>query len=62
VAVSYVIEPAAGDRARLLVKIVLRYPRLRAPLYRLVGPGLDLVMMRRQLMTLKRLSEEAVRG
>ena len=62
VAVSYVIEPAAGGRARLLVKIVLRYPARRAPLYRLVGPWLDLVMMRRQLVNLKRLSERPARS
>jgi hypothetical protein len=62
VVVTYLVEPAAGDGSRLLVKLVLRYPRLVARLYRVVGPWLDLVMMRRQLLNLKRLAERRVRS
>ncbi len=62
VAVSYVVEAGEDGGSRLLVKIVLRYPAARRPVYRLVGPWLDLVMMRKQLLNLKRLSEARSHG
>ena len=54
--VTYRVTPAAGG-ARLVVKLVVRRPR--GPLRLLSGllPAGDLVMMRKQLLTLKRLAE-----
>lgn len=58
IALSYVIEPHEESCVRLLVRIVIRYPRLPiGPIARLVLPFGDLVMMRRQLMTLRDLAE-----
>lgn len=57
VAGSYVLVPR-GEGCRLLVKLRVRYPAsLRGRLMRLVLPPGDLVMMRRQLLNLKRLAE-----
>jgi hypothetical protein len=56
--VTYWVRPASPDGVRLLVK--LRLAPGRSPLARLRTVGLawgDLVMMRRQLLTLKRLAE-----
>jgi len=59
VACSYVIDPAPAG-SRLLVKLLLdrsqRAGPLSAPLRVLLPPG-DLLMMRRQLLNLKRLAE-----
>jgi len=54
--VTYRVTPAAQG-ARLVVKLVVRRPR--GPLRLLSGllPAGDLVMMRKQLLTLKRLAE-----
>jgi hypothetical protein len=54
--VTYRVTPAAQG-ARLVVKMVVRRPR--GPLRLLSGllPAGDLVMMRKQLLTLKRLAE-----
>lgn len=58
VAGSYLVVPRNGDGCRLLVKLRVRFPRgLRGRLTRLVLPPGDLVMMRRQLLNLKRLAE-----
>lgn len=59
VAVSYVIRSESENSCRLLVKIVIRYPKgILGALMRLVlGPG-DWIMMRRQLLNFKELSEE----
>lgn len=58
-AATYLIEPQGPGRCRLLVKMVVRYPRtLRGLLMRVFLPWGDLVMMRRQLLNLKRLAEQ----
>jgi hypothetical protein len=59
-AVTYRVVPESGARCRLLVKLVVRYPPgLWGALMRRVLPFGDLVMMRKQLRTLKRLAEKA---
>lgn len=58
-AVTYLIVPSPGPRCRLVVKLLMAYPRialLRYPMRRL-GPLADLIMMRKQLLTLKCLAE-----
>jgi hypothetical protein len=56
VAVTYAVRPH-GEGSRLLVKLVVRYPRwLRGPLRDAAVAG-DLVMMRRQLLNFRRLAE-----
>ena len=57
-AVTYLILPQEPDSCRLLVKLVVRYPRgLRGALMRWGLPWGDLLMMRRQLLNLKALAE-----
>lgn len=58
VAVTYAVVPLAGERCRLVVKLLVRYPA-RGPgrLLRRAFPWGDLLMMRRQLLTLKGLAE-----
>lgn len=57
-AVTYLILPQEPDRCRLLVKIVVRYPRgFWGALMRWGLPWGDLLMMRRQLLNLKTLAE-----
>ena len=59
-AVTYLILPEGAARCRLLVKIVVRYPRgLTGFVMRRVLPWGDLAMMRRQLLNLKALAESA---
>lgn len=58
VAVSYLIIPQAPDSSRLLAKLIVRYPH--GPigwLMRAFLPWGDLVMMRKQLLNFKELSE-----
>ena len=58
-AVTYLIIPSTDQRCRLVVKLVAAYTRLallRCPMRRL-GPLADFIMMRKQLLTLKRLAE-----
>jgi hypothetical protein len=57
-AASYTVVPRGPGSARLVVKVVLGYPRgpIGWALARLV-PWADLVMMRKQLLTLKALAE-----
>ena len=60
-AVSYVVFPRAGSR--LVVKLLLRYPR--GPVgwaQRWLLPWGDLLMMRKQLLSLKRLAEAEARA
>ena len=63
IAVSYVLVPLADDHSRascrLLVKLIVKHPSgLYGRLMRTVLPWGDLIMMRRQLLNLKRLAEE----
>ena len=63
IAVSYVIVPLVDNRSidscRLLVKLTAKYPRgLYGSMLRAFLPWGDLIMMRRQLLNLKRLAEE----
>jgi hypothetical protein len=56
--VSYAVVPTARDACRLVAKVLVRYPRGPVgSLMRAVLPVGDLVMMRRQLLNLKRLAE-----
>jgi len=55
-AVGYLVTPLADDRTRLLAKVVVRFPG-SAKAMRRVPPLGDLVMMRKQLRTFKRLAE-----
>lgn len=64
IAVSYVVVPPIEhrptSRCRLLVKLIAKYPRgLQGRLMRALLPWGDLIMMRRQLLTFKRLAEAA---
>ncbi len=57
-AVTYLILPQEPDRCRLLVKLVVRYPRgFGGALMRWGLPWGDLLMIRRQLLNLKALAE-----
>ena len=57
IGVSYLLVPK-GKCCRLLVKLVCRYPQsLRGRIMRPFLPWGDLIMMRRQLLNLKRLAE-----
>jgi hypothetical protein len=63
VAITYLVTPVAPDRSRLVVKLLVRYPRpalLRAVMARALALG-DLIMMRRQLLNLKALAEAGAR-
>lgn len=55
-ALSYCVTPTGDDRSRITVKLMVRYPHLSGIL-RHVPPVGDLVMMRKQLRTLKKLAE-----
>jgi hypothetical protein len=58
VAGTYLIVPRGEGGCRLIVKLRVRFPRgLTGPLMRIVLPPGDLIMMRRQLLNLKRLAE-----
>jgi hypothetical protein len=59
VAGTYRVVPSTPARSRLVVKVLVRYPRravLGAAVRRALPLG-DLIMMRRQLLTLKQLAE-----
>ena len=60
IAVSYLIVPEAEAVCRLLVKLVVKHsPTVRGRFTRKFLPWGDLVMMRKQLMNLKRLAENS---
>jgi hypothetical protein len=56
-ALSYTTEPLERNRSRLAVKIAVKHPRLLAPINQRIGPYMDIVMMRKQLVTLKERAE-----
>ena len=63
IAVSYVILPQTEHGCRLVVKLLVRYPkRGLGALMRWFLPWGDLFMMRKQLLTLKHLAERQTRG
>jgi len=58
IAVSYVILPLNEQYCRLVVKLLVRYPRKGfGPMMRVLLPWGDLFMMRKQLLTIKHLAE-----
>jgi hypothetical protein len=60
VAVSYVAEPQGPGQSRLVVKLIFKAPRgLLGTVGRALLPAGDLVMMRKQLLTLKALAERS---
>ncbi len=60
ITVTYLIVPSADRSCRLLVKLLVAYPRgLLGGMLRLMLPWGDLIMMRRQLLNFKRLAEES---
>ena len=59
IAVTYLIVPRTSDSCRLLVKLVARYPRgIIGWFMRRFLPYGDMIMMRRQLLNFKKLSEQ----
>ncbi len=59
VAVTYTVAPTGAARSRLVAKIAFQAPRgLLGGVMRQLLPAGDLVMMRRQLLTLKALAEQ----
>ncbi len=67
IALSYVVVPpdeaASRHSCRLLVKLMAKYPRgFYGRMMRALLPWGDLIMMRRQLLNLKRLAEETEKG
>jgi hypothetical protein len=63
VVATYRVEPEGPRRCRLVVKLLVRYPRgVVGRLGRWWLPPGDLVMMRRQLLTLRALAERTVAG
>jgi hypothetical protein len=60
--VTYLCLPVDEGQTRLLVRVQIRYPKhLLRPLIRAFLPLGDLVMMRKQLLTLKHLAEQSSR-
>jgi hypothetical protein len=57
-AITYLIVPEADERCRLIVKVAVAYPRtsIGAAMRGLLPAG-DLVMMRKQLLTLRKLAQ-----
>jgi hypothetical protein len=61
IACTYLVAPRAPDRSRIVVKMLVRYPAVRR-IAEQIFPLSDLVMMRKQLLTLKALAEGDARG
>jgi hypothetical protein len=60
IAGSYLIVPVADGSCRLLVKLIGKYPQgLNGKFMRAALPWGDLIMMRRQLLNIKELAEQA---
>jgi len=58
IAGTYCVEPLGDQRSRLVVKLLVRHPaRFPGTWLRRFLPAGDLIMMRRQLLTLKGLAE-----
>ncbi len=62
IAVSYLIVSTSAANSRLLVKMIVRYPRGAGGLLRGFLPWGDLIMMRRQLLNFKALAEQTSRS
>ena len=61
--ITYIIHPKNQSGCRLLVKLLVIYPKgILGLLNRLILPFGDLIMMRRQLLNFKRLSENMEHG
>jgi hypothetical protein len=61
IACSYTVVPQSERTCRLVVKMLVRYPpRGRWALMRWILPWGDLIMMRKQLLTLARLAERTL--
>jgi hypothetical protein len=59
IAGSYLIVPGSRDSCRLLVKLIGKYPQgARGRFMRVFLPWGDLIMMRRQLLNLKKLADQ----
>jgi hypothetical protein len=56
-AVTYRVVAVGARRSRLTVKLVMAYPPVVRRVLRRLGPAADFVMMRKQLLTLKRFAE-----
>ena len=56
-AISYCVAPTSDTASRITVRLLARYPRSVAWLVRHIPPIGDWVMMRKQLLNLKRLAE-----
>ena len=57
--ISYSIFSESHGKSRLIVKILVRYPKgIPGMLLRRILPSGDLIMMRRQLLNFKKLSEQ----
>ena len=63
IAVTYRVVPKPADGSRLVVKLLVVYPRgIAGRVLAVVLPAGDLVMMRRQLLNLKALAEASSAG
>lgn len=61
IALSYVIYPQTEHTCRLVAKLLVQYPSKGVwAMMRLILPLGDLIMMRKQLLTLKKLAEHEV--
>jgi hypothetical protein len=59
-ALTYLVVPRSAIASRIVVKLLVRYPPTHSAVVRVLGPWLDLLMMRKQLLTLKALAEASL--